>query len=113
MENCKELVILSVSTTVSSVADAQALARRIVAEKLGACVQVEAAVLSFYRWQGQQCEDPEVRLTIKTLPSCAGALQALFAQAHPYEVPQFLTVTMQASQAYFDWVRGEVVDPIP
>jgi periplasmic divalent cation tolerance protein len=108
MENCKESDILSVTTTVGSLADAQALARRIVAARLAACVQVDEGVQSFYRWEGKDCEEAEVRLTIKTVTACVQALQALFAQAHPYQVPQFLTVPMRASPAYAAWVRAEV-----
>jgi len=56
-------------------------------------------------------EDAEVRLTLKTLPECAGALQTLFAEKHPYKVPQFLAARVRASPAYHAWVRGEVTVP--
>lgn len=111
MEDCKDLNILSVTTTVGSMAEGQALARAILERRLAACVQVEEGLTSFYRWQGRQCEDPEVRLTIKTLPECDRALQALFGEHHPYEVPQFLAVTMRASGPYAAWVHGEVAVP--
>jgi periplasmic divalent cation tolerance protein len=100
--------ILSVTTTVASLADAQALGRAILARRLAACVQIEQVLTSLYRWQGRPHEEAEVRLTIKTLPACAPALQALFRELHPYELPQFLAVCMQASEAYADWARGEV-----
>jgi periplasmic divalent cation tolerance protein len=100
--------ILTVTTTVGSPADARALAQAILEQRLAACVQVEEGLTSFYRWQGRQCEDPEVRLTIKTLPRCEQALLALFAQHHPYEVPQFLCGVMRASEAYYAWALGEV-----
>jgi periplasmic divalent cation tolerance protein len=103
--------ILVVTTTVGSLADAQQLARAIMQRRLAACVQVEEGLTSFYRWQGKECEDAEVRLTIKTLPGCAQALQVLLGEQHPYEVPQFLAQTMQASEAYYAWVRGEVSVP--
>jgi periplasmic divalent cation tolerance protein len=108
MQDCKDLDILALTTTVGSLADAQALARRIVQERLAACVQVEQGLQSFYRWEGKLCEEPEVRLTIKTLPEREEALRALFEEAHPYEVPQFLALRMRASEAYAAWVRGEV-----
>ena len=111
MEDCKDLDILTVTTTVGSAADGQALARAILEHRLAACVQLEEGLTSFYRWQGKPCEDAEVRLTIKTLPACEGALRALFARRHPYEVPQFLAFTMRASQAYAAWARGEVSLP--
>ena len=103
--------VLSVSTTLGSRAAAQQLGREILARRLAACVQVEEGLLSLYYWKGQLCEEPEVRLVIKTLPACAAALQALFAERHPYEVPQFLAVAMSASPGYAAWLRSEVVVP--
>lgn len=109
MQDCKDLDVLVVTTTVGSGADAQALARTILQRRLAACVQVEEGLTSFYRWEGQDHADAEVRLTIKTLPACAQALQALFSAQHPYDVPQFVALTMRASEAYAAWVRAEVV----
>jgi periplasmic divalent cation tolerance protein len=108
VDECQELDILAVTTTVGSVADGQRLARDLVAQRLAACVQVEEGLTSFYRWEGRECEDPEVRLTIKTLPGKAAALQAFFVERHPYDVPQFLCVAMRASAAYAAWVREQV-----
>jgi len=108
MEDCKDLDILSVTTTVASRADALRLGHAVLERRLAACIQVEEGLTSLYRWQGKDCEDAEVRLTIKTLPGCAEALQALFGEVHPYEVPQFLAVGMRASPAYAEWVRSEV-----
>lgn len=111
MEDCKDLDILAVTTTVATRADAQALARAILERRLAACVQLEEGLTSFYRWQGKACEDPEVQLTIKTLPACAEALRALFAEQHPYDLPQFLAASMTASPEYHGWVRAEVGIP--
>lgn len=113
MEDCKQSDILAVTTTVANAVEAQALARAILDRRLAACVQVEEGLTSFYRWEAKECADPEVRLTIKTLPACEGALQALFAEKHPYDVPQFLAVPMRASAAYGKWVREEVCAPTP
>jgi periplasmic divalent cation tolerance protein len=111
MEDCKDLDILSVTTTVGSRADAEALARAILERHLAACVQLEQGLTSCYHWQGRDCEEPEVRLTIKTLRACAPALRALFEERHPYEVPQFLAVAMEASPQYFEWVAQQVSLP--
>ncbi len=109
MPECNDRDILTVTTTVASAADARTLARAILQRRLAACVQVEDGLVSFYRWQGRECEDAEARLTIKTLPRCEAGLSELFAQQHPYEVPQFLCVRMRASEAYFAWAAGEVL----
>jgi periplasmic divalent cation tolerance protein len=111
MENSQSRDILTVTTMVGSRDDARKLARAILQARLAACVQVEEGLTSFYRWQGKECEDAEVRLTVKTLPGCAPALQALLREQHPYEVPQFLATRMEAGEAYYDWARGEVALP--
>src|SRR5205085_5718178 len=89
MEDCKELDILSVTTTVGSREQAEALARIVMERRLAACVQLEEGMRSFYRWQGKECHDTEVRLTLKTLPECFEPLRRLIAEKHPYELPQF------------------------
>jgi periplasmic divalent cation tolerance protein len=111
MLDSKEFDVLSVTTTVDSLAAAQALAREILNQRLAACVQIEDGLISLYRWNGQLSEEREVRLVIKSLPECQAALQALFATHHPYEVPQFLAVCMRASQFYARWVAAETLAP--
>lgn len=111
MQDCKEFDILSVTTTIGSLEAANALAREILAHKLAACVQLDQGITSLYRWKGELCEEAEVRLVIKSLPECEAALQALLAQRHPYELPQFVAQRMKASKAYGQWVRAEVVVP--
>jgi periplasmic divalent cation tolerance protein len=108
MDDCKDRDILVVTTTVPTLAQAQALGRALVEARLAACVQLEPGLQSFYRWQDRVCDDPEVRLTIKTLPARAGELQAFLARHHPYDVPQFVAQRMEASPAYFAWVGVEV-----
>jgi periplasmic divalent cation tolerance protein len=111
MEDAKARSVLSIVTTVGSPADAQRLARLVLEQRLGACVQIEPGVVSHYVWQGRPCEEPEARLTIKTLPERKAGLQALFATHHPYELPQFLATVMEASPAYAQWVADAVSDP--
>jgi periplasmic divalent cation tolerance protein len=111
MQDHDELDILSVTTTVGSLVAAKALAREIVAQRLAACVQIDQGVTSVYRWKGDVCEEPEVRLVIKSLPGCEAALQALFTQHHPYELPQFTAQRMSASRVYAEWARAETLLP--
>jgi len=108
MQDCKEFDILTVVTTVGSVKDAQKLAGEILERRLAACVQIETGITSHYRWQGRLCEEPEVRLTIKTSPALEASIQELFETAHPYELPQFVAGVERASAPYAQWVRSEV-----
>lgn len=100
--------ILVVTTTVGSAAAAAALARSILEHRLAACVQIDPEVTSFYRWKGQLCEEQEARLVIKTAPGQEAALRAFLAEHHPYELPQFVAVSVPASADYAQWVLGEV-----
>ena len=111
MQDCKEHDIVTLTTTVGSLADAEALARAIVEARLGACVQLESIALSVYRWEGKACAEPEVRLTVKTVAGKLEQLESLFEEKHPYDLPQFTAWPVQASPAYADWVRSEVSPP--
>jgi periplasmic divalent cation tolerance protein len=107
MTDSQDRDILVVTTTVATLAQGNALAKSLVEARLAACVQVDA-VQSVYRWGEKLCEEAEVRLTVKTVAAKAEALEAFFKQQHPYDVPEFLATTMQASAAYGDWVRKEL-----
>ena len=111
MRDPQDPLVLTVTTTVGSLDAARSLARQILAEGLAACVQIDPAVTSLYRWGGELREEPEVRMVIKTLPACEAALIELFARHHPYELPQFLSAGMHPSAAYGEWVRAEVGAP--
>lgn len=102
--------IASLTTTVPTEAEAQGLARGLVEARLVACAQVEPGLQSHYRWKGEIQSDPEVRLTLKTVPAARAKVEAFIARYHPYEVPQLLWQEMDASAAYAAWVAGEV-DP--
>ena len=103
--------VLLVQTNCPDGEPAARLAAALVDARLAACANVLAPCAPIYRWQGKDCEEPEVRLVIKTAAHCEGALQALFASRHPYDVPQFLVATLRASEAYARWVRSETQAP--
>lgn len=104
----EEHLILVVTTTVGSGAEATALARSMVEQRLAACVQIDPEVTSLYRWKGEVCEDRESRLVVKTALHREAALRAFLAKHHPYELPQFVAFTVPASPEYARWVRTEV-----
>ena len=108
MSDSADAQILTVTTTVGTIEAARELSRLLLEQRLAACVQLDAGITSFYRWEGKLCDEPEVRLVIKTLPACEAALRELFARHHPYQLPQFVAVLGEATPAYAGWVRGEV-----
>lgn len=103
--------VLSLTTTVASAEEAQRLASALLGQRLAACVQVEAGLVSHYRWQGAVHEDAEWRLTVKTLPEALPDLLDFMDAQHPYDTPQLLWQELEASADYAQWVRSQVSLP--
>lgn len=88
---------------------AEQWARQLVDERLAACVNVHAPMVSVYRWQGQVERDSERQIVIKTTRERLPALEARINELHTYELPEFVVVAVdQGSAAYLAWVRDQV-----
>lgn len=105
--------VVIVTTTVGSRHDAEQLARAVIEVRAAACVQLDAQVSSIYRWEGQVCEETEVRLTCKTTVQAEPALRALLAARHPYALPQLTSWRAATTADYARWVVGEVAVAAP
>ena len=98
-----------VVTTVNDTEHAAALARRVVDERLAACVNIVPNVRSIYRWQGRVVDEAELLLVIKTAEDMVDALRARLAEIHPYEVPEIVVLSPESvSVPYLSWVRESV-----
>jgi periplasmic divalent cation tolerance protein len=98
-----------VLTTIGSEADAIAIAKTLVDEKLAACVNVLPQMISIYRWKGSVEQDTEHQIVIKTTADRLVSLEARVRQLHPYELPEFLVIDPAAgAPAYLAWVRESV-----
>lgn len=103
--NEKPQVTLILSTF-GEAAAAEACGRRLVADGLAACVQVDGPIRSIYRWQGAVQADQEFRLLIKTTPASAAACRAALEQLHDYDLPEIVMLDATASPAYAAWVAA-------
>jgi periplasmic divalent cation tolerance protein len=97
-----------VLTTVGESTDAAAFARVLVADRLAACVNVLPPMTSLYWWKGAIEEDREQQLVIKTTQDRVAAIEARFQELHPYELPEFVVLSAEASTAYLAWLRDSV-----
>ncbi|QEG39992.1 Divalent-cation tolerance protein CutA [Roseimaritima ulvae] len=101
--------MLQVLTTTAQLEDAQRIAERLVADRLAACVQIEAPIRSLYRWDNQVQDDTEYRLTAKTTRDRFPTLCACLEEIHPYDVPEIIaTLVIAGSPAYLQWVAEQV-----
>lgn len=97
----------------SPVDKAPELAKRLVEERLAACVNIVPKVRSFYIWKGKLEDDEESLLVIKTTKEAVNRLTERLRELHPYEVPEIVSLKLrkgEGNEAYLDWVK-EMVGP--
>jgi len=97
-----------VLTTVGADFDARALAHALVEARLAACVNIVPAIHSVYRWEGRVTDDTEQLLIIKTSESRVEELRTELLARHPYEVPEFVVMKIETSEAYGAWILESV-----
>jgi periplasmic divalent cation tolerance protein len=101
-----KIVVLS---TCASAEEAERLARRVIDDRLAACVNVLSAVRSFYRWKGEIEDSAEWLLIIKTTRDKFDALRAALESAHTYEVPEVIAIPIvEGSPNYLSWIEREL-----
>jgi periplasmic divalent cation tolerance protein len=92
-------------TTLADQESAERIARQLVEAGLAACVNILSPCRSIYRWQGELHEDGEVPLVIKSTAGRQDELVAFLKQAHPYELPEIVSVeAVGGLDGYLDWV---------
>lgn len=92
---------------------ATAVAEALVSQKLAACVNLSALATSVYMWEGKLQAEPEITALIKTRRSLVEEVIAAARKLHPYGVPCFLTVPIEAGNAdYLAWAMAETERPV-
>jgi periplasmic divalent cation tolerance protein len=104
MDHLDAVVVL---TTWPAASDPGAVAATLVSERLAACVNVLPEMDSVYAWRGAIERDRERQLVLKTTAGRLDALERRLAELHPYDVPEFLVLTVRGgSAAYLEWLRA-------
>ena len=99
---------LVVFVTVGSTLEGERLARKLVEERLAACVNIVPNLRSFFWWEGSLTEEGEALLLIKTTRERLDELTARVKRLHSYSVPEIIALpVMGGSTEYMDWVRAE------
>ena len=97
--------LIIILTTMPDDERADTLARTLVDESLAACVNVHGAMTSTYRWKGAVERETERQVVIKSTRARLEALEARVRALHPYELPEFVVLSAEASEAYAAWVN--------
>ena len=105
MESSEPLMLAL--TTEADLSRAKALASRLLEQGLVACISL-LPVTSLYRWEGKLCDEAEIQLLMKTRLSLLHALEQAVLQHHSYELPEWLTWRVAASEAYGSWAQKQL-----
>ncbi len=98
-----------VFSTCASAEEAERLARRLVEERLAACVNVISPVRSFYRWKGAVEDAAEWLLVIKSSRGLFASLSATLESAHSYELPEVVALpVVEGAPSYLSWIEREL-----
>lgn len=97
-----------VVTSIGSRAEADELARDVVARRLAACAQVSGPIESTYWWRGELETATEWLVTFKTTAERYPALESHVLRHHPYEVPELVCLPIVAGNpGYLRWLAEQ------
>ena len=98
-----------VITTCEKKEDASMIARSVLENRLGACVQINSGVRSSYWWKGEIVEENELVVSIKSCRIKYKDLESLILNIHPYEVPEIISLRIdEISSKYIHWMKEEM-----
>jgi periplasmic divalent cation tolerance protein len=97
-----------VYVTAKDRAEAIAIGRILVNERLAACANVIDGVASIYRWEGAVHEDTEAILVMKSRVDLIEALTVRVRALHSYDCPCIVSLPIDGGNVdYLDWVAAE------
>jgi len=100
--------LVVVFVTAGSRREADRIAAALVEERLAACVNLVAPVVSIYQWEGKIERGREVLLIAKTRRALVPRLTARVQALHSYDVPEIIALPIEAgSTPYLEWLTAE------
>jgi len=94
-----------VLATAASRAQAASIAKRLVEERLAACVNILGPARSIYRWRGKVEDEREFLMFIKTRAALFSRVERRIRELHSYEIPEVIVLKPAAvSKPYMRWL---------
>jgi periplasmic divalent cation tolerance protein len=97
-----------VYATAKDEAEALAIGRAVVAERLAACANVIPGMRAIYWWQGKMEEGAEAVLILKTQDARVPALIARVRELHSYDCPCIEAIEVKdGNPDFLAWIERE------
>lgn len=94
--------------TASSNKEAEFLRKKLIENKLAACV-AKTKVNSMFCWKDKIEAEDEVLLIVKTKYALYKKLEVLIQENHSYDVPEIIALPIIAgSKSYLEWINSSV-----
>ncbi len=91
---------------------AEAVAEKLVQQRLVACTQLLGPIRSHYVWKGKTEHTDEMLLLAKTRPELFDRLVETIRADHPYECPQIVALPiLTANHDYWAWLEEQLCSP--
>jgi len=93
--------------TCKSKSEAEAIAKKLLEEKLIACANIVPEIQSMYWWEGKVNTDQEVLMIIKTRKTLFSKIVKTVKSLHSYTVPEIISLPISAGNAdYLKWINA-------
>ena len=99
--------VLLLYTTLSNKICAENIARKLIKDKLAACVSIKE-ISSFYLWEDNIQNDNEYEITIKSKPQKLDDLIDFLKKEVEYEIPQIIYKIFESEKNYYKWLEKSI-----
>ena len=99
--------LLILYTTISNKNCAEKIARKLIRDKLAACVSIKE-INSFYTWDENIQNDNEYEITIKSKPEKLIKLIEFLKIEIGYEIPQIIYKKFESERNYYKWAEKSI-----
>ncbi len=107
MANHEYVIVL---TTLPADGQGPAFARKMVEDRLAACVNLLPPMESIYMWDGDIAHETEQQVVMKTSRDRVAELWDRVREVHPYDVPEFLVLPIvDGNEAYLRWIAESTI----